>query len=524
MIKVRNIILTVILAMLIAVSIIGNTFAASLNDTDNHISCDNSDYVIPTTGAIRLDETTGWNKVEGNMLTNFFSMYQPEVIYVPEWDVEGGYHYMMWFFAWSYNQENDPKLTEGYKGLKTEGEDGQYGGDATFCARAKSLEGPWEVYSNKGNKNGQPDEFYWDTQMNPFYWYPVIMCDDTWYNSWHIGDPSVVYKDGTLYMALSSMGCDKDMIPSHKAGDTDGNSSCIVGATSTDGIHWTVSDKPLIVWDKEEGFNESANGDKYYGGHQRPSIMFEDGKWKMWYDFRGNQIGYAECDGDFITGTWTEYKTGSTGLLTGVDFDVIKIGDIYYAYGDPYMQWVGVKDRDIPYYSNDSSQWSQRQIVEYQSYDGKSWIPTGYFLPDEGYDANQIPQTFIDHKQNRVYIFYATQRGVKHGQWGGQYDWRWDNIRCMYRDVELFEVDANTMVTPAPSFTAEPTRKPTPQITQNPTEPTQSLDPVVTESPKAQNSGGKQYYVLLTSVLCSAFVLATAFYTKKRNNKNNDKA
>jgi len=518
MISLKKVMAVIMLGLLLAVSIVGNTFAAPKNDTDNHIDCDNSDYVIPTTGAIRLDETTGWHKVKGNMLTNFFSMYQPEVIYVPEWDVEGGYPYMMWFFAWAYNQENDPQPSTGYEGLKVEGPNGeQLGGDMVFCARAKSVEGPWEVYSNKGNKKGQDDEFYWDKDMNPFYWYPVIMPSNTWFNSWHIGDPSVVYKDGTLYMALSSMGADEDLIPTHKAGDVDGNSSCIVGATSTDGINWNVSDKPLIVWENEKGFDEDAKGDKYYGGHQRPSIMFEDGKWKMWYDFRGNQVGYAECNGDFINGTWTEHKTGATGLLTGVDFDVIKIGSIYYAYGDPYMSWVGVKDRDIPYYSSDSSQWSQRQIVEYQSYDGLKWVPTGYFLPDADYDANQIPQTFIDHKTGRIYIFYATQRGVKKGQWGGKYDWRWANIRCMYRDVELFAIDANTMVTPAPSVTPTPTPTITPTVEPTVTEPAITDAPTATVEPVKTNNG--QYYVLAVSVICSAFILGLAFYVRKRNSK-----
>jgi len=174
MISLKKVMAVIMLGLLLAVSIVGNTFAAPKNDTDNHIDCDNSDYVIPTTGAIRLDETTGWHKVKGNMLTNFFSMYQPEVIYVPEWDVEGGYPYMMWFFAWAYNQENDPQPSTGYEGLKVEGPNGeQLGGDMVFCARAKSVEGPWEVYSNKGNKKGQDDEFYWDKDMNPFIGIPL---------------------------------------------------------------------------------------------------------------------------------------------------------------------------------------------------------------------------------------------------------------------------------------------------------------------------------------------------------------
>ena len=114
---------------------------------------------------------------------------------------------------------------------------------------------------------------------------------------------------------------------------------------------------------------------------------------------------------------------------------MVKIGDIYYAYGDPYVNWVGIKDTDIPYYPDDSSLWSQRQIVEYQSRDGLSWTATGYFLPDEGYDAIQIPQAFIDHKRRRVCIFYATQRGKREGD---QYDWRWDTLRYRWKSFEDF--------------------------------------------------------------------------------------
>ncbi len=455
---------TLLCLMLIVCSV---GLAKGATDVDNHMDCDNKNYVIPKGDPVRLDASSGWIRNQKNLITNFYSMYQPEVVYVSEWDVAGGYPYIMWFFAWSYNQENDLNYGKQYEGFP--------GGDAIFCARAKTLEGPWEVFSNKGNKINAADEFYWDTQMDPFYWYPVIYCGDTWFNSWHIGDPSVVYHEGTFYMAMSSMGCDADMIPAHKQGDTDGNSSCIIGATSTDGIHWTFSQKPLVAWKNEKGHNEETDSGSYEGGHQRPSIMLEDGKWKMWYDFKGNQIGYAECDGDFMTGTWKEHKTGSTGLLTSVDFDVVKIGDIYYAYGDPYVSWEGIKDWDIPYYGNDGAMWSQRQIVEYQSYDGINWKCTGYFLPDTGYDANQIPQVFLDHKTDRVYIFYATQRGMREGGAGGAYDWRWDNIRCMYRDVNLFAKGGDTQST-------TPTVKPTPTAT--PTQrPTKTEKPTVTTSP-----------------------------------------
>ena len=198
------------------------------------------------------------------------------------------------------------------------------------------------------------------------------------------------------------------------------------------------------------GYAEAENRNSWYGGHQRPSLMFEDGVWKMWFDYKENQIGYAECSGDFLTGEWKEIRGGQQPLLTGVDFDVVKIGSVYYAYGDPYIDWYKITDDEIPYYSDDASRWSQRQIVEYQSLDGISWKATGWFRPDEGYDANQIPQVFLDHKENRVCIFYATQRGKRESSY---YDWRWDNIRMMYRDIELFASGAefSPLVTPSPS-------------------------------------------------------------------------
>ena len=387
------------------------------NDTDNHAPLVNAVWAPPAKPVV-LDEKNGWHQGP-TVLDGFYSMYQPEVIYVKEQDVSGGYPYRMWFFAWAYTQENDP--APGYAGYP--------GGDAIFTARAKSLDGPWEVYSQNG------DGFFWDAGRRAQLWYPVLTCDDKWYDSWHVGDPSIVLEDGVFYMAYSSMGCDEDGIPYHKPGDSDGNASCIMGAVSTDGIHWTRSERPLIVWDKEKGFNERENKKDYYGGHQRPSLMREDGIWKMWYDYRESYIGYAECSGDFLTGPWQEKYCGRHSLHHSVDFDVIRIGDIYYAWGDPYLCWEGIQDERVPFYPDDPANWCGRQIVEYQSRDGFAWQATGYFLPDDGYDAIQIPQAFIDHKRRRVCIFYATQRGKREGD---QYDWRWDTLRYRWKSFEDF--------------------------------------------------------------------------------------
>ena len=67
---------------------------------------------------------------------------------------------------------------------------GYPGGDAIFLARAKALEGPWEIYSI----NYDTGEYFWDQEQKPYFWYPVLTCQDVWYDSWHVGDPSVVYK------------------------------------------------------------------------------------------------------------------------------------------------------------------------------------------------------------------------------------------------------------------------------------------------------------------------------------------
>jgi len=391
-----------------------------LNDRDNHIDCDNSKWTPPTK-AVLNDQSNGWHQ-SGVLIDGFYSMYQPEVIYVPEWDNEDNYPYRMWFFAWAYTQENDP--CEGYEGYP--------GGDAMFTARAKDPLGPWEVYAK--DENG----FFWDKERHAELWYPVLLCQDVWYDSWHVGDPSIVYLDGVFHMAYSSMGADVDGIPYHKEGDTDGNSSCIMGAISRDGINWTRSEAPLVVWEHEKGYDEIRHPEGYFGGHQRPSLMLEDGIWKMWYDYRGAQIGYAECKGDFLDpDAWHEIRCGHNPIMKSVDLDVIKIGDIYYGWGDPYVHWAGIKDERIPLHLDDASRWSQRQIVEYQSADGFNWYPSGYFLPDEGYDAIQIPQAFIDHKKGRIYVYYATQRGKRECD---VYDWRWDSIRCRWRDIKEFEI------------------------------------------------------------------------------------
>ncbi|MBS6564527.1 MAG: hypothetical protein DBY09_04820 [Selenomonadales bacterium] len=56
-------------------------------DAQGHIKADN---ISPIPDSPRLlGPDSGWVRNERNLLSNFYSMYQPEVVYVPEWD-DGG--------------------------------------------------------------------------------------------------------------------------------------------------------------------------------------------------------------------------------------------------------------------------------------------------------------------------------------------------------------------------------------------------------------------------------------------------
>ncbi|CAL1517739.1 hypothetical protein MMC2321_01475 [Chitinophaga sp. MM2321] len=399
-------------------------------DREGHIAIDNRSYKIPDLKTpVLLDENHGWIRNYKNVLSGFYSLYQPEVVYVKGDE----YPYKMWFMGWAHTFLNKPDTLA--DGSYYPGHNGVNGGDAIFFARAKTLD-EWQVYSRKRNGTG---EVYWDENQQTADWVPVLTSQgDTWFDDLHVGDPSVIYMNGTFYMAYSAMGTDKKN-PSEPYPWSD-NAACIMGATSKDGIHWTRSKEPLMIWGKEYGFNEMNQKAFYYGGYQRPALLLEDGKWRMWFDHEAGSknkisIGYAENAGDFLNSrSWKRISGDTTPVLTQfVDVDVVKIGSIYYAYGDPFVEWHHVKDKAI---TDSDNGWSGRQIVEAQSYDGINWKITGYFKPDPGYPANQIPQVFLDHENKRVCIFYATQRGKRQSK---EYDWKWDNFRYMYKELKAYE-------------------------------------------------------------------------------------
>ena len=114
-----------------------------------------------------------WQRDMKSLLSNFNNMYNRCLV-----EVGGENLYHMWFFGWAAGDTNP----------------GILGCDAIFHARSKNLK-DWEVYSGLGQ---------WNATMSPKHWQPVLYASDRWYEARHVGDPSVVYRQGKYYLAYST--------------------------------------------------------------------------------------------------------------------------------------------------------------------------------------------------------------------------------------------------------------------------------------------------------------------------------
>lgn len=206
-------------------------------------------------------------KRQHSLLTNFNNMYNPCVV-----ETGGEYRYKMWFFGWAADHTNKNIL----------------GCDAIFHARSKDLRS-WEVYSNGDT---------WDATMDPAKWAPVLHASERWYEAWHVGDPSVVFKDGKYYMAYSATSKHFAKVAGYPATMV----QCVMGGVSDDGIHWRKTENP-ILHRPEDTANPKPTPDRI-GDFHRPSLHWDEGKWRLWFDYRqpgkGGCVGYAENRGDFM--------------------------------------------------------------------------------------------------------------------------------------------------------------------------------------------------------------------------------
>jgi hypothetical protein len=343
-----------------------------------------------------IQEASSWDKPQRNLLWNFGNMYQPCVIEFPGEE----FRYRMWFFGWA-SEDCNP----GFAGC-----------DAIYHARSRNLE-TWEVCSGDTG---------WDSAMDPAKWVPVLVAGGREYEAWHVGDPSVVCREGRFYMAYSAT----SLPHFRKMGDhLDGMMLCIMGATSSDGVHWTKTEEPLLIEPPE--VRHATSDENWIGDYHRPCLLWDEGKWRLWFDYWGTRkngvcMGYAENTGEFDAPRGFKIVRGGDEplIVNWPNPEVVRIGNAYHSFADPsgYSPRVGE-----PYEG-----WRSRAICEAISEDGLDWSIRGFVEPDPDAAACHVPQALVASVGGKEYLhlFYATQRGGN-----PTYDFRYDRIRYWRREI-----------------------------------------------------------------------------------------
>jgi hypothetical protein len=366
------------------------------------------DSFAPLTWGSLQDKTLEWDHSK-KVLDNFFNLYNFKVIKRPESGLQ--YPYRAWFFGWSTAPSN-PNL------LNPPIDSNTYVNDAIFYARSNDPITGWQVYSGPGT---------WDSTMNPSLWVPVLYrsastSPSAEFSSEAVGDPSVVYHNGTYYMAYSAVG-------SKIISGTRYFINCIMGATSTDGVSWTPTNAPLLEWENERITpyipGDAWGGPNYYGAYHRPSLMLDGNKWKLWFDYYTPDsykwlcLGYAENTfvniSDFKNGNltnppagqskWTVLRAGDNYLLENwPNPDVVKVGQKYYSFCDAAS--TGPPSNRGSNATNLGG--NGRITVAAESDDGINWTKTGFLLPD-GLEAANVPQSFVNEEngQTWLYLYYG---------------------------------------------------------------------------------------------------------------------
>ncbi len=339
-----------------------------------------------------------WHHEAEPLLTDYFHVYHPCVLKIDD----EAYPYRMWFFGWSMDFTNP----------------GVSGADAMFHARSKDLS-RWEVYAGQDK---------WDSEMKAELWKPIMSASDKPYDQWHVGDPSVVYKDGIYYMALSATSKPFKTMKGYPSG----MKLFLRGAVSIDGINWKRAPETLIKANYDTPTKPKAGR---IGDFHRPCLMWDQGKWKLWFDYWNTDLhstclGYAENTGDFFVAGGFEIKSDLKKPLINnwPNPDVVKIGGKYYSYSDPH----GYGDYKN---SDPGGVWYSRQLREAVSDDGINWKLNDFIPRPKKSDLFHVPQTFLTtvDGQTRQYVFYSIMRG---GQFNGGFDYRYKSINAMWRTVD----------------------------------------------------------------------------------------
>jgi hypothetical protein len=240
----------------------------------------------------------------------------------------------------------------------------------------------------------------------------------------------VVLRDGKFFITYSATSNHIGKVPGYPAEMV----QCVMGAMSDDGIHWTATSKPLLIREGDTA-NPEPEPDRI-GDFHRPSLMWDQGKWRLWFDYwlpgEGVCMGLAENIGDFMEpdSFMIIHDLKDPVFRQWPNPEVVKVDDKYISFSDTkgYPEII-VNESDI------ATLWQSRQLCEAVSDDGIHWERVGFIDPDPDTQACHVPQALITtiENQRRLYLFYATQIGNKQGN--KSYDYQYDNIRAMWKKL-----------------------------------------------------------------------------------------
>jgi predicted GH43/DUF377 family glycosyl hydrolase len=242
--------------------------------------------------------------------------------------------------------------------------------------------GIWKMWYGGQGKDGHDRILYAESKDGRQWERKGVALEDNTAN--HINDPSIVKVGDSYFMYFTR--AEKFVIDR------------IHVATSDDGLKWKVIGIALSAG-KKDAWDSLSVG--------RPSVIHDEGMFKMWYDGRK----------DFPVGAPVEGLPVSNESHRFVGYATSKDG----------INWV--RKSDEPVFGNDAGgidvqRIRSKYIMAYESHDGTrcaksddgvNWKDTGYLLRKSGGEADRhghvTPFLFI-HEQHELRLFFGAARAA----------------------------------------------------------------------------------------------------------------
>ena len=236
------------------------------------------------------------------------------------------------------------------------------------------VEGRWFLYYGAQGTDGH-DRIHLAISTDGSHWKRQgVVLEDASAN--HVNDPSVVLRDGLFYLYYTLA--------------REGLRDVIALATSRDGLHF---EKQRVV----VGTGKEGTWDSLLAG--RPSVLFEDGKFRMWYDGRK--------DLPLVSPDRTAPKSSSSiravGLAESVDGKQFERVGTYPVFGNDAGGVHVSRSKNgytMVYESRQGTRWASSQ-------DGKRWIDRGLLAPLTGTPLDRhghVTPFFVPGEKPRLLI------------------------------------------------------------------------------------------------------------------------